>query len=104
VISYGRKNKMFGLFERQHGFIYQFLLGFYIKNMFKQRTKVFHDKIRYLCETLSSHLGKQHTLMKYPISLKNRVAMSLMRLGNGKDLQLVGDLFEIAKGTISMIV
>jgi len=52
--------------------------------MYKQRTKIFHDKFQYLCETLGSHLRKQHTPMKDPISLENRVAMSLMRLGNGR--------------------
>jgi hypothetical protein len=33
--------------------------------------------------------------------MEDKVAMSLMCLGNGNGLQLMGDFFEITKGTIS---
>ncbi len=41
-----KKKHIVWAFERQHGFTYQF--GFYIENMYKQRTKVFHNKFQYL--------------------------------------------------------
>jgi len=39
--------------------------------------------------------------MRNPISMEDKVAMSLMCLGSGNGLQLMGDSFEITKGTIS---
>ncbi len=73
--------------------------------MFKQRIKVFHGTFRYLCEKLGSHLRKQHTSMRDPISVEDRVVRSLMKLGSGNGVQLMSDFFGVeAKGTISMIV
>ncbi len=39
--------------------------------------------------------------MRNPISMEDKVAMSLMRLGSGHGIQLMGEFFEITKGTIS---
>jgi hypothetical protein len=36
--------------------------------------------------------------------MEDRVAMSLIWLGSGNGLQLVGDLFGVTKGTILVIV
>ncbi len=76
----------------------------YIEKMFKQRIRVFHGTFRYLCEKLGSHLRKQHTPMRDPILVEDKVVMFLMRLGNGNGIQLMSDLFGVAKGIISMIV
>jgi hypothetical protein len=42
--------------------------------------------------------------MRDPISVYNKVVMSLMRLGSGNGVQLMSGLFGVVKGTISMIV
>jgi hypothetical protein len=39
--------------------------------------------------------------MRNPILVGDKVAMSFMCLGSGNCLQLMGDFFEITKGTIS---
>jgi hypothetical protein len=49
---------------------------------------------------LGPHLRKEHTLRKDSILTEDNVAMSLMWLGSANGLQLVGDLFGIAKGII----
>ncbi len=36
--------------------------------------------------------------------IEDTIIMSLIQLGNGNGLQLVGDIFELTKTTISMIV
>jgi hypothetical protein len=46
------------------------------------------------CEKLGSHLSKQHTPIRDPILVENRVVMSLMRLGSGNGVQLMSDLLE----------
>lgn len=46
----------------------------------------------------------QHTTMKDSILVEDRVAMSLMWLGNGNSLQLMGDLFGVSKGFILVIM
>jgi hypothetical protein len=42
--------------------------------------------------------------MRDPILVEDKVVMFLMRLGNGNGIQLMSDLFGVAKGIISMIV
>jgi hypothetical protein len=42
--------------------------------------------------------------MRNSVLIEDRIIMSLIQLGNGNGLQLVYDIFEVAKGTISMIV
>jgi len=42
--------------------------------------------------------------MKYLISVKDRVVISLIRLGSENSLQLMDNMFGVAKGVISMIV
>jgi hypothetical protein len=42
--------------------------------------------------------------MRNSILIEDRIIMFLIQLGNGNGLQLVGDIFEVTKGTISMIV
>ncbi len=99
-----RKKQIVWAFEKQSGFTDQFLLRSCTKNMFKKRIRIFHNTFRYFCENLGSYLKKQHTSIKNPISMEDKVVMSLIWLGSGNGLQLVGDLFGVAKGTISMIV
>jgi membrane protease subunit (stomatin/prohibitin family) len=72
--------------------------------MFKKRIKVFHSTFSYFCEKLGSYLRKQHISIINPTSMEDRVAMSLIWLGSGNGLQLVGDLFGVTKGTILVIV
>jgi hypothetical protein len=42
--------------------------------------------------------------MKYLILVKDRVIISLIRLGSENSLQLMGDMFGVAKGIILRIV
>jgi hypothetical protein len=99
-----RKKQIVWAFEKQSGFTDQFLLGSCTKNMFKKRIRVSHNTFQYFCEKLGPCLRKQHTSIRNPILLEDRVAMSLIWLGSGNGLQLVGDLFGVTKGTISVIV
>jgi hypothetical protein len=99
-----RKKQIVWALARQSGFRDQFLLGSCTKNMFKKRIKVSHTTFQYFCEKLGSYLRKQHTSISNPTSMEGRVAMSLIWLGSGNGLQLVGDLFGVTKGTISVIV
>jgi hypothetical protein len=50
-----------------------------------------------LCEKLGPHLKKQHTLMRNSVLIENMIIMSLIQLGNGNGLQLIGDIFEVTK-------
>jgi hypothetical protein len=99
-----RKKQIVLAFEKQSGFIDQILLGSCTKIMFKKRIRVSHNTFQYFCEKMGVSFKKQHTYFRNPILMEDRVAMSLIWLGSGNGLQLVGDLFGVTKGTISVIL
>lgn len=76
VISCGGKKWTLWAFEKQHGFTNQFLFGFYIKNMFKQRIKFFMVHFDtfvknwvHICEN-NIHLGEIQFQWKIGYNLK----------------------------------
>ena len=91
-------------FERPSGFVDRYLLGLFTEKMFKERTRVSHATFRFLCEKLGSFFKKKHTNFRRPISVEERVAMSLARLGIGDGMRMVGEVYWVAECTISRIV
>jgi hypothetical protein len=80
------------------------LMGSYIEAMFKERTRVSHAAFWYFCEELGLFLMKKDTRFRSVVSVQRRVTISLVWLGNGNGLQIIGDLFGVAKFTVSHIV
>jgi hypothetical protein len=72
--------------------------------MFKERTHVSHATFRFSCEKSGPFLKKQQTRFKRPISVEERVAMSLARLGTEDGLCMVGEVYGVAKCIVSKIV
>jgi hypothetical protein len=68
--------------------------------MFKQKTKAFHGTFQYLCEK-NGFTFEKTTPMRNAISVEDNAVMSLMCLGSGNGLQIMGDFFEITKSIIS---
>ncbi len=103
--SLGFRERIVWSFERQSGFVDRYLLGSFTEKMFKERTRVSHATFRFLCEKLGPFfLKKKHTHFRRPISVEERVAMSLARLGTGDGLRMVGEVYGVAEYTISRIV
>jgi hypothetical protein len=50
--SLGFRDCIVWSFERQSGFVDQYLLGSFMEEMFKERTHVSHATFRFLCEKL----------------------------------------------------
>jgi len=90
--------------QRQEGFFDRHLMDSYTKLMFKRRTRVSHRTFHFLCVELGPFLKKNDTKFRNAISVEKRIAISLIRLGSGNGLQIVGDLFGVAKCTVSGIV
>jgi hypothetical protein len=101
---WNRKERGVWSIDRQEGFCDRHLMGSYTELMFRERTRVSHATFQYLCEELGPFLRKQDTNYRNSITVERRVAMSLVRLGSGNGLQIVGDLFGVAKSTVSKIV
>ena len=81
------------------------IIGLYfLRKKFKKITCVSHNTFKFLCERLSPHLHMKITRMREEISIENRVAMSLQRLGFLNLLFAVGEIYGAAKSTISKIV
>ena len=91
-------------FERNVGFMDRLLLGSFTEKMFKQRTCVCHNTFKFLCEMLGPYSQRKNTQMTWTILVESRVAMSLQRLGTGNTLCTVGEVYGVAKSTISEIV
>lgn len=102
--SLGFRERTVWSFERPSGFVDRYLLGSFTEKMFKERTRVSHATFRFLCEKLGPFFKKQHTNFRRPISVEERVAMSLARLGTGDGLRMVGEVYGVAECTISRIV
>ena len=79
--SLGFRERIVWSFERQSGFVDWYLLGSFTKKIFKEMTRVSHATFRFLCEKLGPFFKKQHTNFRRPISIEERVAMFLARLG-----------------------
>jgi hypothetical protein len=77
---------------------------FLTKRMFKQITHLSHNTFKFLCERLGPHLHMKTTRMREAISIENRVVMLLRRLGTKNGLFIVGEVYGVAKSTISKIV
>ena len=67
--------------------------------MFKQRTCVCHNTFKFLYEILGPYLQMKITHMIETILVKNRVAISLQRLGIGNTLCIV-EGYGVAESTI----
>jgi hypothetical protein len=102
--SLGFRDQTVWSFERQSGFVDRYLLGSFTEKMFKKRTCISHATFRFSCEKLGPFLKKQQTRFRRPISIEERVAMSLARLGTGDGLRMVGEVYGVAECTISGIV
>jgi hypothetical protein len=87
-------------YERQIGFLDRFLLGSFIKRMFKQITCVSHAMFSFLCEKLGLYLQRQNTHMREIIFVESKVAMSLQRLGIGNTLCSVGEICGVVESSI----
>lgn len=57
------------------------LLGSFMKKMFKKITCVSYTTFIFLCEKLGMIFKKQHTRLRRPTFVEERIAMSLARLG-----------------------
>jgi hypothetical protein len=81
--SLGFRERTVWSFERQFGFVDQYLLDSFTEKMFKKMTRVSHATFIFLCKKLGPFFKKQHTNFRRPIFVEERVAMSLARLGTG---------------------
>ena len=59
---------------------------------------------RNLCNEVGMTLNKRSTVMRRPISVERRVAMTLWRLATNSDYRTIGHLFGVAKCTACVIV
>ena len=66
--------------------------------MFKQRTRVYHNIFKFLCERLGMYLHRKNTHMRKTIEIEIRVAMSLQRLGTRTTIT---EVYEVAEDIIS---
>ena len=84
-------------FERNVGFAARLLLDYFMKKMFKQRTRVCHNTFMFICERLGLYLQRKNTHMRETISVESRIAMLLQRLRTGNTLCIVGEVYWVAK-------
>ena len=72
--------------------------------MFKQRTRVCHNTFKFFYEMLGTmYLQRKNTHMRDTISIENRIAMSLQRLGTINTLYTIEEVYGVADSTISEI-
>ena len=59
---------------------------------------------KFLCEKLGSYLKKTNIHFRITVPVQEKIAMSLHRLDSGDGLQTIGNLYEVHKNTLSIIV
>ena len=65
---------------------------------------MFPETFRYLCNKIRPELSKKSTVMRIPISVERRVAITLWRLATNMDYRSIGHLFGVARCTACSIV
>ena len=63
-----------------------------------------HQTFLYICNQLSSHIQRKATVMRTPISVEQRVAVTLWYLATGTDYRTISHLFGISKSSVCLIV
>ena len=95
---------MCGLFEINVGFTDRLLLGTFTEKMLKQRTFVYHNTFKFICERLGMYLHRNNTRMRETILVENRITMSLQRLGTKNTLCTIGEVNGVAESTLLEII
>ena len=62
------------------------------------------DTFRFICNELGPHLAKKQTVMRKPVSVETRVAVTLYYLSDEGWLRKVANAFGLGKSTVSNII
>ena len=71
--------------------------------LWKEHFRITHETFEYLCDLLRADLQKQHTRMRVPISVEERVGVALWRLATGNSCRSCGLQFGLGKSTAKCI-
>lgn len=63
-----------------------------------------HSTFQYICRELAPYIDKQSTVMREPIELEKRVAVTLWRLATNIEYRSLAELFGIGRPTVGRIV
>ena len=77
------------------------LLGSWTKKKLRIRTRVKYITFIYLCERLDPYLKKNSTRFRVIVTVQEKVAILLHKLGGGDGLQNISDLYGVHKKLLS---
>ena len=70
----------------------------------KENFRVSIDTFRFICNELGPYLAKKETVMRKPVSVETRVAVTLYYLSDEGRLRKVANAFGLGKSTVSNII
>ena len=71
--------------------------------LWKEHFRVTRQRFEYLCDLVRADLQKQHTRMRVPVSVEERVGLALWRLATGNSYRSCGLQFGLGKSTAKCI-
>ena len=71
--------------------------------LWKEHFRITHATFEYLCDLIRADIQKQHTRMRVPISVEERVGLALWRLATGNSYRSCGLQFGYGKSTAKCI-
>jgi hypothetical protein len=63
-----------------------------------------HTTFQYICHELAPYIDKQSTVMREPVELEKRVAVTLWRLATNIEYRTLAELFGLGRATVGSIV
>ncbi|PIK40731.1 putative nuclease HARBI1 [Apostichopus japonicus] len=70
----------------------------------KENFRVDRETFTFICDSLRPYIGKRLTVMRRPISVRTRVAITLWRLATNCEYRTLGNMFGVARNTACKIV
>ena len=90
--------------ERSKHFWNQTVKVVFKTNDWYENFRMRKETFEYLCNKLRTYVSKQQTKMRQPISVEERVAVTLWYLSTGSEFRTVAWLFGISKSSVCLIV
>ncbi|KAI5068027.1 hypothetical protein GOP47_0016372 [Adiantum capillus-veneris] len=72
--------------------------------MFKRRLRISRETFEYLCKMVAPQMKKQNTNMRDAITLDRRVALAVHRLASGANVEVLADMYGVARSTATSII
>ena len=74
------------------------------EHWWRENLRMHKSTFLFLCNELREHIQRQDTVMRQPITVEERVALTIWRLGTGAEYRTISELFGIGRATVCVIV